>query len=161
MSQGAQVLQLFSNGADGYSSTSTDNRGLNNNNNKQRVVSSTSTVSRVHAYARGQEAPYLDELRSEYLYAIGRQMTRQAEEDCLYFVGQGVEPAVIQAVLQETAEAPQPSWRYACAIIYRLMHCNCMTLSAYDQDKAEFRARKEAKFKARMQVELQEKLGMI
>lgn len=51
--------------------------------------------------------------------------------DIAEWLDQGLEAALIRLAIRQTAEAPEPAWRYTCAIINRCIREGVTTVANY------------------------------
>lgn len=86
------------------------------------ISSSSSSTTRAHTRAREAEINVAVEgLREIYQAAIGQPMTEICERALRRDLEKGVPYIYYHYALEETAFAPRPSWRYAMAIVRRLL----------------------------------------
>ena len=79
--------------------------------------SSTTTVENDHILLRNR----VEQLRELYTATIGVPMTPAVMRQLLLSVTRGTPWQYYEYALEETALAPRPSWRYALAIVTRLI----------------------------------------
>lgn len=88
------------------------------------ITSINTSSSTTRAGARAREAEInvaVEGLRDLYLDAIGLPMSAICERDLRRELEAGTPYIFYHYALEETAYAPRPSWRYAMAIVRRLL----------------------------------------
>ena len=91
------------------------------------TIATSSSSTRARAYAR--EATLAEKtmaqmsaesIRALYYDVLGRPMPRATERQLLQALEMGTPAQYFTYALEEAANAPMPSWRYALAIVARL-----------------------------------------